>query len=307
MSDLEQRSEDVVDATTEPQGLPPESGDSNQEEDQGGNPMPFAVKLLMLGLVIFVLIAVTVTVKFLGKKPNKPAAAATSQQIQTPASKNEDNPEGSTSGVDYLINNPNPAPQIKIENDPADNHSNIDRKIYAEEIASNVANNVRQEFSSTLEAQDEEILSLKKQLQQINGSVAAIKSSAANADSSALTRISALNESINLLSEQMTSLEKRVHQISSISDVKTAAAVKRIHNLEEKFKADPAAPPFELLSVDEWGTEKQAVLELDGHTTVAAKGEIRAGWQIVSLSNTEIECQRLKDGRLYVLKRKGGA
>lgn len=313
MNDIEQQlPEENLEPVSESQDIPTEPDVADNKEEQS-NPMPMAVKLFMLCLVVFVIVAVTITIKFVSKKGDNAVTetAENTKQIQTSApdtSSNDNNEENKEAGsnIDFLINNPKQPPKVKIEEELADKTS-INQKIYAEEIANNVANNVRQEFSKTLESQNKEILSLRKQLQKLEGNIETIQGSIANTDNTTLTKISALNDSIKLLSDQITLMEKRLNESAVKSNIDTAAAIKRIHDLEEKFKSDPAAPPFELLSVDEWGTEKQAVLELDGHTTVAAKGEIRAGWQIVSLSSTEIECQRLKDGRRYVLKRKGGA
>lgn len=312
MSDIEQLKDEELDSVIEGQAIPSEPEGSDESEKQENTPMPMAIKLLMLGLGLFVLVSICGAVWFAGKRKEdaaqKAKEAAQQSVVQSNNSVSKPGVDDSA-GVDFLINNSRQSPpQINVKDDPVGSSvSSIDKKIYAEEIASNVAKNVKQELSAELETQNKQILANKEQLQQLSGNVVSMQSGISKADSTALTEITSLKGNIKLLSEQIVLLEKKLDKSVAMSGVETAAAKKRIHALEERLKADPAAPPFELLSVDEWGTEKQAVLMLDGYTTVAGKGEIRAGWQIVSLSNTEIECQRLKDGRLYILKRKGGA
>lgn len=66
-----------------------------------------------------------------------------------------------------------------------------------------------------------------------------------------------------------------------------------------------SVPPFVLLSVDDWGKQRHAVIEMDGMTSLARPGEVRAGWRVVSVLPDRIHLVRLSDDLEYEMLREG--
>lgn len=71
----------------------------------------------------------------------------------------------------------------------------------------------------------------------------------------------------------------------------------QINQLTSQRKRQPRArPDFNLLSIDQWGGQDSVVLELQNSTTMAAVGDIRAGWTIESIDRPNcISVVRLSD------------
>jgi len=58
---------------------------------------------------------------------------------------------------------------------------------------------------------------------------------------------------------------------------------KNKRRIDQATQRKAETPPFTLLSIDEWGAMTSAVLEMNGKTTVASVGDVRAGWRITKI------------------------
>jgi hypothetical protein len=122
-----------------------------------------------------------------------------------------------------------------------------------------------------------------------------------------------------VLLEQTTDHQARLEQISS--DIEKIHALLRTQGaaldqmnavikeqervLGQMQRERALMPPFVLLSVDDWGKQRHAVLELDGVTTLARPGEVRAGWRVVAVLPDRVRLLRLSDELEYELLREG--
>ncbi|MCF6256144.1 MAG: hypothetical protein L3K25_07560 [Gammaproteobacteria bacterium] len=68
--------------------------------------------------------------------------------------------------------------------------------------------------------------------------------------------------------------------------------------IDQATKRKAESPPFTLISIDEWGSTTSAVLEMDGKSTVASVGDVRAGWKITKIKRPDcIYATRVADNK----------
>jgi len=67
--------------------------------------------------------------------------------------------------------------------------------------------------------------------------------------------------------------------------------------IDQATKRKAESPPFAVISVDVWGTATSAVLALDGKSTLANIGDVRAGWRITDI---------IRPNCIYAVPVKGG-
>ncbi len=108
-------------------------------------------------------------------------------------------------------------------------------------------------------------------------------------------------QSITPLSNQVAALKKKLSDLNNIVG-------KNKSHINRFTKKGPSRPPFLLLSVDEWGNQLSAVLELNGRQSIASEGDIRAGWKINQILKPNcIRAVRLSDRKKAKVCRTGNA
>ncbi len=108
-----------------------------------------------------------------------------------------------------------------------------------------------------------------------------------------------LKNDLNDIKEEMSVLTNLVASQSKKLSVLSLKANKKVAKRRIQ-------PPFTLLSIDQWGSENSAVLEISGATSIASIGDVRAGWRIASINLPAcIKAMRLSDGIVADLCREG--
>ncbi|VAW60972.1 hypothetical protein MNBD_GAMMA08-312, partial [hydrothermal vent metagenome] len=101
-----------------------------------------------------------------------------------------------------------------------------------------------------------------------------------------------INDEISILKNKLTSVSKSVSSNQN-----------RIYRFTKKH---PNRPPFILLSIDQWGNNYSAVLELNGESSTASVGDVRAGWRISEIIKPNcITAIRLSDANKTKICRTG--
>lgn len=264
-----------------------ESAETNSEENKDtenseAGKVPGAVKILIAVLVIVVVLAVSIGVKFIiSHKKEKEAKEIAKQEQQLPIGHGN-------------IDSKNGLDQANIVKTPSF-YDSVDT----------IKKDLRTEFESRIEAQEKSINKIDQKLSELINAISE-------------------NNSFEEISKLEEALAETKEQIRNINKEETAQLRGEINNIaqqikELKIKTDKTnisvtalknisinSPSFTLLSVDEWGDSKQAVLEMKGYTSLASVNDVRAGWRIVEIHKTYIKCIRIKDGLEYILHRKGG-
>lgn len=271
----------------ETDSLPPVNegtGNDNSESDKN-NGMPTGIKILIAGLFIFLIICIVAAGLFFKYKSSKKAVDTEISAVKNilPAKilahvkANQD---------DYLISN----------NDNAPNNIPVQRidAVSKEDIVKLIDN--------ALKAPEKNIAVLKKQISVLSSKSIKLNDAKPVITDSDIRDIieKQFAESDISYSSGIASLENKFKLLSRYIDENTSL----IDELKTKNQSKNQ-PAFTLLSVDEWGSSKQAALELDGYIALASLGDVKAGWRITDIQNNFIKCERLEDGLKFDLYRKG--
>lgn len=120
-----------------------------------------------------------------------------------------------------------------------------------------------------------------------------------------LTRLEANSKSMAELAAAINGLSARLDVIEGSVDNNN----QRILQLTRRHKRQPRVrPAFNLLSIDQWGGRDSVVLEMQDTTTMAAVGDVRAGWAIQSINRPNcIDVVRLSDKATATVCRKSNS
>lgn len=143
---------------------------------------------------------------------------------------------------------------------------------------------------------NDRILDIESVVEPLRESMSGISAGLTDAQ----TRLGAMESVASELSGQITRLDSQLSSLSgAVSSLQSgtdgyrkdlARLTKRVdqHARTLKARAQRAAgrPPFRLVSVDEWGGEYSAVLEMAGSSTVASEGDQRAGWTVTRIDRS---------------------
>lgn len=296
---IEQQDQTEQDKTGELENSLPETDiqpDSSEEEEN--TPVPIMVKLLLAGLLVFFILVTAGAVYFIKyssseTQPTKnniaevtahvaPSDLLTREPIELTSEKPIDDKnsdqiaeESDSTPDEQLV--ANASPEDILNRSTADEYKITSRDDSQDESISNFEMKLSA-LKKNIEDNNAEIILINKQLSEKSRLDEKLAKNNQNALASLSQRIAATTET----SKQNS---------NSIASLKSIAVDK---------------PAFTLLSIDEWGGSMQAVLEMNGYTSLASLGDIKAGWIISEIQKTHIKCERLNDGLEYLLKRKGG-
>jgi len=109
-------------------------------------------------------------------------------------------------------------------------------------------------------------------------------------------------ESINPLVQKIDVISEDISKLNALTNDNK----RKIYKFSKK---GPGRPPFNLLSIDLWGSKASAVLELNGKESIASIGDVRAGWKISQIIKSQscIKAVRMKDRKVAKLCQAGNA
>jgi len=106
---------------------------------------------------------------------------------------------------------------------------------------------------------------------------------------------------LDRVSASLTELVATVDEFGvrlAAQDEQTERFSRHLERSRKTSAARRGGPAFSLLSIDQWGGEESAVLDLNGRITTASVGDSRAGWTLLSIRRSGcIDIERESDGK----------
>lgn len=231
--------------------------------------VPAGIKFMLVGVVVFMIVAVFATMSFMSDEEYEPVATGDAyvdpvdiangkQMAESIAAKNALSP---------------------VEGDLSESLINQNNKLSAMQDV------------SPLETESGKTKSEIIPLREVENDLGSLKSEITEHG----IDIAQLNETIsNLKQDDIAAIKKQLADL--LSDVEKIKPVIKKHDdaimASKKAQAAsrnrvPNKPPFDLVSIDVWGGNMSAVLLMHSKTSFAQVGDVKAGWKVVNIERPD--------------------
>lgn len=223
-------------------------------------PVPAGIKMLLGGVALVIVLAITGLTMFSGNEPEPianddyidPVSLANGKQIKESLEKSHQMEGASTLAVTDVDKKNQPSFERPVIN-------NFSEEAVSDSTKASILDSELTKLKSILDEQGIDITQLNETLSRLK------------------------QEELGNMQTQMTAISEEIKDFKS-QVIKQYADLKTVYK-KRAYQANqqPTRPPFKLVSIDVWGGKTSAVILMQNKTSFAEVGEERAGWRIESI------------------------